>query len=307
MPDNDAIPFFTTPAFIQKFIPAEGLRPFLKPGYGEFMIMRVEDMYQHVQRAVPPSKSTTHIIIYLTSGQANMQVDSQPYTLVEGQMLTIAAGQIISFDAYHTGISNEGFICIFDTPFLSGQPLQTDIGQQFEFFRVYSPPFISFPGDKQPHILHLLNRLLDEYQRNGLHNAPLLQSYLLTLLLEIKTVYPPLPASRQRASVGITLQFLDLLPKHIQQEHRVSAYAALLNLSPNHLNKAVKTITGKSPATWIDETIVLEAKVLLAQTPAGIAQVAAALGLLDASYFTRLFKKKTGLTPGDYRKKIELS
>lgn len=306
MPENDAIPFFTTPGFIQKFIPADDLQPFLKPGYGEFMIMRVEDMYQHVHRAVPPSRSTTHIIIYLTDGQADMQVDGQPYILHAGQMLTIAAGQIISFEAYHDAVYHKGFICIFDSPFLSGPAGQPDVFRQFEFFRVYSSPFISFAAGKQPDIVHLFTRLVTEFQLHGLRYQQLLQAYLLTLLLEIKAVYPPLPAGKHRAAVLIAEQFLEQLSQHIHQQHSVAAYAAMLNVSPNHLNKAVKTVTGKTPALWIDETIILEAKVLLAQTGSGVAQVAAALGILDASYFARLFKKKTGVTPGDYRKKIEM-
>jgi AraC family transcriptional regulator, transcriptional activator of pobA len=69
----------------------------------------------------------------------------------------------------------------------------------------------------------------------------------------------------------------------------------------------VKTITGKSPTKWIDDTLVLEAKVLLYQTKLTINEVAAEIGIYDQSYFSRLFKKYEGVTPFEFRKKIETS
>jgi len=81
----------------------------------------------------------------------------------------------------------------------------------------------------------------------------------------------------------------------------------MLHISPNHLNKAVKAATGKSPSVWIDEAIVLEAKVLLYQSQYAISDVAGELGLHDPSYFSRLFKKYEGITPQNFRARIEKS
>lgn len=304
---QETIPFYSTPAFISEFIPAAEMTPFLKPGYADFMIMRIEDMYRHVHRAVPPTRSSTHILLYFTEGRADMQVNNQHYTLLPGQMLIIAAGQVIAFDAWHRDIYNKGYICIFSNQFFAGLLAQTDLQQQLDFLRIYSSPFVDIPTTRQPDLEHLFSRLNTAYQQQGLQQQSLLQAYLLTTLLEIKTVYPPHAALRQTAAAHITQQFLEKLSKQIRQEHRVAEYAAMLHISPNHLNKAVKAVTGKSSAAWIDDTLILEAQILLSQTQAGVAQVAAAIGIWDASYFTRLFKKKTGLTPGAYRKKIEIS
>jgi AraC-like DNA-binding protein len=87
----------------------------------------------------------------------------------------------------------------------------------------------------------------------------------------------------------------------------VAEYAALLHISPNHLNKSVKAATGKSPSRWIDEAIVLEAKVLLYQSQYTIGDIATELGLEDPSYFSRLFKKYEGITPQAFRSRIEKS
>lgn len=307
MQEQASIRFYSTPAFISEFIPAVEMNPFLKPGYADFMIMRVEDMYRHVHHAVPPTRSSTHILLFFTEGRADMSVDNHSYTLLPGQMLTIAAGQVIAFEAWNPGIFNKGFICIFSNQFFAGLLAQNDLQQQLDFLRIYSSPFVDIPAHRQADIRHLFTRLTQEYLQTGLQHQSLLQAYLFSLLQEIKAVYPPQQSPRLTASANITQQFLEKLSQLIRQEHRVAEYAAMLHVSPNHLNKAVKAVTGKSPAGWIDDTLILEAQVLLSQSNAGISQVATAIGIWDASYFTRLFKKKTGLTPGGYRKKIELS
>lgn len=94
---------------------------------------------------------------------------------------------------------------------------------------------------------------------------------------------------------------------HIRNKHLVSEYAELLHVSPNHLNKVVRDVTNQSPSKWIDETLVLEAKVLLFQSKLSISEIATELGLLDASYFSRLFKKYVGVSPLEFRKRIDLS
>ena len=81
----------------------------------------------------------------------------------------------------------------------------------------------------------------------------------------------------------------------------------MLNVTPNHLNKSIKSVTGKSPTKWIDETILLEAKYLLYQTNLTINEIAMQVGHYDQSYFSRIFKKHEGLTPIEYRKLIEKS
>ena len=82
----------------------------------------------------------------------------------------------------------------------------------------------------------------------------------------------------------------------------MAEYAGLLNVSPNHLNKCVKSTTGKSAQDLLSEMVLLEAKVLLRQTSLSVNEIAFRIGKEDSSDFIRFFKSKTNLTPTEYRK-----
>ena len=109
------------------------------------------------------------------------------------------------------------------------------------------------------------------------------------------------------AAEVITNKFKELIYTNIKTHHQVNYYASLLNVTPNHLNKSVKAITNKTAATWIDETILLEAKYLLFQTSLSVSEIAMQVGHEDHSYFSRFFKKFEGITPVQYRKLIDKS
>jgi AraC family transcriptional regulator, transcriptional activator of pobA len=93
-----------------------------------------------------------------------------------------------------------------------------------------------------------------------------------------------------------------LLQKHYLENHHVSFYADMLNLTSNHMSEAIKEATGKSAKKRIDELLLLEAKSLLKQTNMTIKEVTYWLGFDDPSYFIKFFKQSEGMTPLAYKK-----
>lgn len=78
-------------------------------------------------------------------------------------------------------------------------------------------------------------------------------------------------------------------------------YAGSLEVSTKHLSRTVKSQTGVSPVEWIDRFIVLEAKVLLKSSSLNIQQISDELNFPSQSFFGKYFKKKTGMTPKEFR------
>jgi AraC family transcriptional regulator, transcriptional activator of pobA len=80
-------------------------------------------------------------------------------------------------------------------------------------------------------------------------------------------------------------------------------YASELNISQGHLNRICNAILGKSPKDIINEYFIHITKIALCNVDKSIAQVAFDLSFDDPAYFSRLFKKQTGLTPKEFRLK----
>lgn len=109
-------------------------------------------------------------------------------------------------------------------------------------------------------------------------------------------------ASSQNAGNKIADQFLDRVFDRNEPVHSVSRYAGDLGVSPDRLNKLVKTATRRSAMDWINLSRISQAKSLLGTTELPLIDIAARIGLEDQSYFSRFFKKHTSLTPLEYRK-----
>jgi len=77
-----------------------------------------------------------------------------------------------------------------------------------------------------------------------------------------------------------------------------------LHVTSRYLSDALKAETGKTALEWIHLELIESAKKLLLASDATIAEVAYQLGFEYPNYFARLFKKKVGLTPTQYRQSV---
>ena len=99
----------------------------------------------------------------------------------------------------------------------------------------------------------------------------------------------------------VSERFLQLVFEKESIPLSVAEYAAQLGVTPNYLNKTVKSRTRRTAIDWIEIARLNIAKNMLKDPSVSIADISARVGLPDQSYFSRFFKKKTGLTPSEFR------
>ncbi|UOQ52147.1 AraC family transcriptional regulator [Hymenobacter cellulosivorans] len=304
-PASASIKTYQPETFLQRFAPGTPEPNILLTDKAEhFFIVRVEQMYRLFTQAIPPCRATAHTCIFLTSGTARMSIGPEAVVIGALEVLIVPAGQVYSFAP---GDENTGFLCHFHPDLLLAPGSPAEGAATFDFLQFWGRPVIQLTADTAGFVENLLQRLLLEYTTNTLHYPDILRAYLLAVLHELNRAYQASAPQRPSAALLITNRFKQLLASPGAARQSVSGYAAQLHITPNHLTKAVRTVTGQSPAKWLEQTLVLEAKVLLVQSALPIGDVAAAVGLPDASYFSRLFRKHTGLSPLAFRKGIEKS
>ena len=94
--------------------------------------------------------------------------------------------------------------------------------------------------------------------------------------------------------------FEDLVEKHFKNIKSPTAYAGLMKISERHLNRVTRACLSKTASEFILDRCILEAKRLLMRGEMAIADVSLMLGYIDNSYFSQIFKKRTGKTPREF-------
>ena len=106
-------------------------------------------------------------------------------------------------------------------------------------------------------------------------------------------------AENQKNSIQRILEYID---HHYKEDLSRTTLADMVYLSADHLARIFKKETGETLVKYITDKRIHAAKELLSDTKTPIAQVASEVGYDNYSYFTKIFKEKTGFSPGDYRK-----
>ena len=112
-------------------------------------------------------------------------------------------------------------------------------------------------------------------------------------------------ADNQKKTLHETLveKFLHLVEKHYKEQRGLEFYADKLCVTAKHLSKVIKATNGKPATDWIDEHVALEAKALLKSTNMTIEQISDALNFPSQSFFGKYFKRVTGMSPREYKRK----
>lgn len=143
-------------------------------------------------------------------------------------------------------------------------------------------------------------------ERSHFFQKELIQNAFICFLLEIANVFMGKKDSLTKPVLSrkeeLFEQFLQLLFDHCKEKHVVTFYAEKLFITPQYLSLILKEITGKSANKWIDDALIVEAKILLKAPQATVQQVADILHFSDQSTFGKFFKKHMGVSPMEYRK-----
>ncbi len=271
--------------------------------YNTFHINRIEDVRQVMKFPMPPHRKTVIDFIFITHGSMIRQKGLNRYEVSANTFFFLPAHQI-SFDDWMSE-DIRGYYCHFDTNLLTKRWQKQDLENEFPFLQFLGNPIVSLDNELFTYILPLVNRLNTEYKKNRSDSVDLFRIYLLALFTELKRgIHSGESASADRAdnaALRFTQLYKNALSQFVYEKQQVSEYADLLHISPNHLNKCVKMATGQSARDLLDEMILLEAKVLLAQTDLSVSEIAWQIGKQDPSNFGRFFRTKMGITPKAYR------
>jgi AraC-like DNA-binding protein len=268
-----------------------------------FDIIPLEAFAKNIDAPSPARQGDVVEIFFVTSGVLIRNFNLSAIRLNKDDFHLSLPGQITSVEEVGKEVS--GYYCRFNGEWLEQIYLKNNIPDDLAFINsfMYRYP-IRLPSRVGERLKNIFSILCEMNIRQEKFSR-LIHTYLITAIYEIKQLIDdlhlnPFPSK----AFQLTGQYYDLLAKHIADKREMDFYAKQLGVTPNHLNKAVKAVTGKTAVTVRTEICLLEAKLQLKQTHKPIADIAFELAFSELSYFSRFFKKATGYSPSEYRKKM---
>ena len=267
----------------------------------QFFIHSFQDNDVKLSLPLPPHKKTVNDFVFITKGSMTRNLGIESFQLQKNDFLFTPKNSITTTEQISEDL--EGYFCHFSDEFMILNPLIGNFSAQTNQLN------FSHVSESEAHNLaFLLGRILELYKARIQEpkNNQIISFYLSTFLAELFLISQNQPIAHQQKNT-ISTAYINLVHQQFKENLSLKEYAALLHITPNHLNKLVKGETGKTASEIIKEITILEAKVLLLQTQMTISEISAELGFDDASYFSRFFKNETHSSPLNYRKMIDLS
>jgi len=236
-----------------------------------------------------------YIFILLETGESRIMVDFQVQCVKAPALLYVQPGQV---HEYMGSINASGWFMAADAMWI-GELFQPVLHES----ATLGP--LSITQEQLASLVGLLKVL--ESARNDTdvpYFKPILHSLVTAFAGMVAGLYAEQAGACKQVLRGsaITVSFRQLLSAHYKTLKSPADYASKLNLSLSYLNETVKANTGFPVSYWIQQETMLEARRLLYYSKISIKEIAYQLGYDDPTYFSRLFKKVVGLSPGDYRR-----
>lgn len=258
---------------------------------------------------------------------AKMEVDyplGQPYRIKEGRIALIKQGSArIMLNLMEYTIHAGHFAVINPNSIIQITQLSPDFDMQMmgidkDFLpaTLGKEDFLSYLHHHQRNILILLTpqeqeqitgyfQLIWNILQETTFRRMVIQHLLASLLYYIEyisknhaLINPASPTHQE----SIFQHFISLVNAHSKAERSVSFYANKLCLTPRYLNTVIRQASQQTVMDWINQSIILEAKVLLKHSNQLIYQISDELNFPNPSFFCKFFKRITGMTPQEYQK-----
>lgn len=176
--------------------------------------------------------------------------------------------------------------------------------------RIYEAPCLSLSDQELEEIKNVYYFIEERYNKACGPLKQEIQDTLMTYLaLEIVSLYAsnqPIAKHKLSRHEQVFRNFTISLSQNFRTHRTVEFYAEEACLTPKHFSSVIKQRSGKLPTEWIAERTVTFIRFLLDHSDMSIQEVANELNFPNQSFFTRYFKKYTGMTPTGYRTLLSL-
>lgn len=261
----------------------------------------------------PPITNDCYSISLKKIVKGDLNYGRTKYDFTNGALIFIAPRQVLQWDESMV-YDQKGFSINFHEDFLKGTALAHQI-KKYGFFSYSANEALHLSPKEENQIESIVENIHIEYQNNqDEFSKDIIISQFSTLLKYANRFYERQFLNRKELSNDLLEQFNQLLSAYFDsgelQEKgipNIKQIADKLLVSKRYLSDTLKKETGKTSTEHLQLYLIDEAKNILLNPNKTISEVAYTLGFEYPPYFSRLFKKKEGISPTEYREKYKMN
>jgi len=223
-----------------------------------------------------------------------------------GSMIFMKPRQVI--EMRNLEFEEDGYILVFHEDFLNGHSLHEDI-QHYSFFDYETNEALHLAPKEEKIIWNIFYTIEQEYNNSeDEFSKEIILAGINSMLKYAERFYKRQFINRKQLSGKTVTDFNKILQQYIKDGSlddrglpSVGDLANRLNISSRYLTDLLKVETGKTAIELIHIALIGEAKNMLRKKDKTISEIAYDLGFENMSYFSRLFKKETGMLPTAFK------
>lgn len=239
--------------------------------------------------------------------KGKIRYGQQHYDYDKGVLSFTAPNQVQYLDLNNVECGS-GYLLIFHPDFLLAHPLAATINR-YNFFSYAVNEALHLSAEEEDDLIAILNKIDKECLHIDKYTQEIILSQIELLLNYSNRFYERQFITRKNHNHQLLARFEQLVDEYFDSSITtqpglltVQRIAERMNLSPNYLSDLLRMHTGQNTQQHIHQRLIEKAKEKLSTTNLSVSEIAYALGFEHAQSFSTLFKKKTSLSPLEFRR-----
>jgi len=269
-----------------------------------FTIRKICDFNdEEIEHNLIPHLHDFYSIFWIESGEAIHATEFVEYSLKADTILFVPPG--LKHRMY-IDKSVEGTYILFNEEFIQYNRTNHVPLKEYRLFNNSDfKSLITVVPEKREKLNNITGLIFEELKNSDDYSQDIVLNLLHLFLLESRRIFDQqnqAPKEESETTPDTTIiKFKQLIEENFAKEKNVSLYAEMLNMNPSCLNELTKRTTGITAGELIRNRVIDETKKLLYSSSMSGKEIAYELGFDDPAYFSRFFKKYTGITLKEFR------
>ena len=275
----------------------------------DFHVSKIEGYFGDEPVQSPFFRTGYFVFLLITEGAGNYTIDNVTFHL---EPMTFYFTTPYHVKSYCITKPWRGYIISVAESFIR-QHYRGDLFLEFPFLVAQTTPPLNMKDKLKEEFCSWFTYIMKEYEGSSTYKYQIISNQLIAFLFKLKDILLEQHIAEKQNQYEysrLIIQFRAFIDEHFNDIRKkgcedkicnLNEVAEKLNVNPNYLGRLIKTETGKSFSQWMSERIIAESKAMLSSTHLSVSEICFNLKFEDSTYFTKYFKRYTGLTPKEFR------